>query len=329
MVAGSMSPRSCSGPGHDAAGLPVTVRGFTSRDFAAALTVVVVWGLNFVAMKVALRDFTPFQLGFFRYLFAVLPLIFWVRRPALHWRWLLAAGLAQVGQFALLFVALDRGMTSALASVVMQTQVFFTALLGLVLLGERLPVASRVGMAIAAVGLCLLGVGVAEAGATTTLLALGLNLAAALSWAVSNIVARRAQTAAPGYDPLQFVVWLSLVPMLPFAALSWWLDPVTAHGRWQGAGAMSWLAVAYLGWIATILAYALWTWLLTRHPASRVAPFSLAVPVVGLAAGMLMLGEQMSAWQWAGSACVVAALAVVVLGGRAAQRSAGPDKRGR
>lgn len=302
----------------------------SSRDAALALLVVFIWGTNFVVVRWGLDMLPPLCMAACRFALVLVPAIFFLPKPDVPWRFLaIYGGAVGTGQFGLLYIAMDGFISPGIASVVMQTQVFFTALLGLVLLGERLPVASRVGMAIAAVGLCLLGVGVAEAGATTTLLALGLNLAAALSWAVSNIVARRAQTAAPGYDPLQFVVWLSLVPMLPFAALSWWLDPVTAHGRWQGAGAMSWLAVAYLGWIATILAYALWTWLLTRHPASRVAPFSLAVPVVGLAAGMLMLGEQMSAWQWAGSACVVAALAVVVLGGRAAQRSAGPDKRGR
>ncbi len=111
----------------------------SGRDLAAALAVVVIWGSNFVAMKFALRDFTPFQLGAARYVFAVLPLVFFIKSPKLHWKWVLMYGLFQgVGQFGFLFSALKVGMTAALASVLMQTQAFFTALFGFVLLRERL-----------------------------------------------------------------------------------------------------------------------------------------------------------------------------------------------
>jgi O-acetylserine/cysteine efflux transporter len=291
---------------------------FGGRDLAAALGVVVIWGLNFVAMKYSLRDFTPFQLGTFRYLFAVLPLVFFVRKPQLSWRWLVPAGLAQLGQFGLLFVALQVGMTAALASVLMQTQVFFTTLLGVLLLHERLSGAMRAGLTLAALGLACFAMnfsGHAVAGGITVL-SLVLNLLAATMWAASNIIARRAQAAQPGYDALQFVVWMSLVPILPFAAMAWFFEPEASRWQWTHASAGAWAGVAYLGWFATIAAYALWTGLLKRHPANRVAPFSLGVPVIGLAAGMLTLGETVSPWQWAGSACVVAALAVVMLGPR-------------
>ena len=302
------------------------------RDLVAALGVVVIWGLNFVAMKYSLRDFTPFQLGTFRYVFAVLPLMLFVKRPILSWRWLIPAGPAQFGQFGLLFVALQLGMTAALASVLMQTQVFFTTLLGVVLLRERLSGPLRAGLALAAIGLgCFAanfiggganGNGAAGAVSTggITLASLVLNLFAAAMWAASNIIARRAQQASPGYDPLQFVVWMSLVPILPFALMAWLFDPPGTRWQWTHASFGAWAGVAYLGWFATVVAYALWTSLLKRHPANRVAPFSLGVPIIGLAAGMLTLGEHVSAWQWAGSACIVTALAVVMFGGRMAAR---------
>ena len=292
------------------------------RDLLAALGVVVIWGLNFVAMKYSLRDFTPFQLGTLRYVFAVLPLMLFVKRPTLSWRWLVPAGLAQFGQFGLLFVALQIGMTAALASVLMQTQVFFTTLLGVVLLHERLSGPLRAGLALAAIGLGCFAANFVGGGATggITLASLVLNLFAAAMWAASNIVARRAQRASPGYDPLQFVVWMSVVPILPFAVMAWLFDPPALRWQWTHASLGAWAGVAYLGWFATVVAYALWTSLLKRHPANRVAPFSLGVPIIGLAAGMLTLGERVSAWQWAGSGCVVAALAVVMFGGRMAAR---------
>ncbi|WP_295542817.1 EamA family transporter [uncultured Pseudacidovorax sp.] len=293
---------------------------FAGLDLLAALGVVVIWDLNFVAMKYSLRDFTPFQLGFFRYVFAVLPLIFIVPKPRLSWRWLVPAGLAQLGQFGLLFMALQVGMTAALASVLMQTQVFFTTLLGVALLGERLSGPLRAGLVLAAVGLLCFGLNFAGGSATVgiTVLGLVLNLGGAFMWAASNIVAHKAQAAQPGYDPLQFVVWMSLVPILPFGLMAWFFEPAATYGHWRHASLGGWLGVAYLGWFATIAAYAMWTGLLKRHPANRVAPFSLGVPVIGLAAGMLTLGEHVKAWQWAGSACVVAALGVVMFGGRVA-----------
>lgn len=294
-------------------------------DLASALGVVLIWGLNFVAMKVSLHDFTPFQLGAARYLLAAFPLVFFIKRPQLPARWLVYYGLAQgVGQFGLLFTALQAGMTAALASVVMQTQVFFTALLGMALLHERIAGPLRAGLALAALGLGCFAINyVAGSGGATTALGLALNLGAAAMWASSNIIARKAQQAHPHFDPLQFVVWSSLVPIVPFMLMSWLFDPPATRWQWMHASAGSWAGAAYLAWLATVLAYAMWTGLFKRHPANRVAPFSLGVPIVGLAAGMGLLGEQISGWQWAGIGFVVAALLAVMFGGRWAGRARG------
>lgn len=304
-----------------ATALPSPLMG---RDLIAALGVVVIWGLNFVAMKFSLRDFTPFQLGAARYIFAALPLVLLVKRPQLPWRWLVYYGLAQgVGQFGLLFIALQAGMTAALASVVMQTQVFFTTLLGVLLLQERIGGPLRIGLVLAAIGLGCFALNYVvgdSAGGASTLLGLALNLCAAAMWGVSNIITRKAQKAHPDYDALQFVVWSSLVPILPFIALSLMFDAPAVRWQWLHASFGAWAGAAYLGWIATILAYGMWTGLFKRHPANRVAPFSLGVPVVGLAAGMGLLGESITTWQWAGIGFVVAALGVVMFGARLMRR---------
>ena len=298
-----------------------------ARDLLAALAVVGVGGVNFGAMKWGLRSFSPFQLGAARYLCAALPLVLLVRPPRVHWRWVLMFGLFQgVGQFGFLFLGLQVGMTAGLASVLLQTQVFFTALFGFAMLRERPGPPLRWGLALAALGLVCFamnyvgpasGVGVAAA---TTMAGLLLTLCAAAMWASSNIVARLAQQQSPGYDPLAFVIWSSAVPVLPFVALSAALDPDAARWlQWHTLAdvpLLAWGSVAYLGWVATIVGYGLWTNLLQRYPANRVAPFSLGVPVVGLTAGWLVLNEGVTPWQWAGIALVVAALACVVLGPR-------------
>ena len=296
-------------------------QALSGRDLAAALVVVLVWGVNFVAMKFALRDFTPFQLGAARFAFAALPLALIVKPPRVPWQWVVLYGLLQgVGQFGILFVALNVGMTAALASVLLQTQVFFTALFGFVLLGERASRPLQAGMVLAALALACFAANYASpgagAGSATTVVGLLLTLSAAAMWALSNIVARQVQKVASDYSPMAFVVWSGAVAVGPFIALSWLFDAPAVRWHWLQAGWTGWLAIAYLGWVATIVGYSLWTGLLKRHPANRVSPFGLGVPVVGLAAGMGVLGEAVTPWQWAGIALIVAALASVMLGGR-------------
>ena len=292
----------------------------SGRDLAAALAVVMIWGINFVITKFALRDFSPFQLGAVRYLLAVLPLVLLVKPPRIHWAWVVLYGLFQgVGQFGLLFLALKVGMTAALASVLLQTQVFFTALFGFVLLKERASRPLQAGMVLAALGLCCFAFNyvnpTAASASATTAAGFILTLCAAAMWAMSSIVARRMQALYAGYSPMALVVWSSCVAILPFVALSLAFDAPAIRWQWLHAQPSSWLAVAYLGWMATVHGYSLWTGLLQRHPANRVAPFGLGVPVIGLAAGMLVLGEVVTAWQWAGVTLIVAALACVMLGG--------------
>ena len=297
---------------------------FSGRDLLGALLVVFLWGSNFVAMKYGLKQLSPLQLGALRYLFTALPLVFFVKFPRNGARWVLLYGLTQgLGQFGFLFVALEVGMTASLASVLMQTQVFFTALFAYFILRERLNRAAQLGLICAAVGIACFAMNyvapenLGDAGVSlTTPLGFVLSLCGAAMWAASNIVIRRAQRAMPEFEPLSLVVWAGAVPIVPFLALSAWFDPVQQQQQWL---AISWhilLVGAYLGWAATVVGYALWTSLFKRYPANRVAPFSLGVPVVGLSAGVFVLGETITYWQWAGTVCVVLALAVVLMGPR-------------
>jgi O-acetylserine/cysteine efflux transporter len=288
------------------------------RDYLAALCVVAVWGTNFVAMKLGLREVTPFQLGAGRYLFALLPLLLFVRPPKLAPRWVILYGLFQgVGQFGLLFLALREGMSASLAPVMLQMQVFFTALFAWLILKERVGRRLRAAMGIAALGLACMCVDALGRGSQVTLAGFLLSIASAAMWAASNIVVRIAQRSTPQFDVLPFMVWSSMVPILPFILLSLVFDPPSTSWDWHAVSGTAWASMAYLGWFATILGYAMWTGLLKRHPANRVAPFSLAVPPVGIAAGMLGLGESVTPWQWAGIVLVVASLALVIIKPRA------------
>jgi O-acetylserine/cysteine efflux transporter len=295
-------------------------RPLSAGDWSGAAGVVLIWGLNFVVMKIALRDFGPMLLGALRFIAASLPFIAFLPRPRLPWRFLAGYGLAQgLGQFGFLFLGLKLGMPAGMASVVMQTQAFFTILLAAPLLGERATRWQWAGLAVALAGLVVIGSAHGSGPTDMTLAGFVLTLAAALMWALSNLVARRA-AARNRYDALPFIAWSSLFPILPFLALSAWLEggPDVLAQRLAQAHAAGWAAVAYLALLATLLAYTLWTRLLQRHAAARVTPFSLLVPVVGLVAAGVALAESPTPLQWLGTAGVLLGLVVNQFGARLA-----------
>lgn len=282
------------------------------------MIVILIWALNFVALKKGLQGFTPLQLGFLRFLFSAVPLVFLFRPPAIGCGWVVMYGLLQgVGQFGMLIMALKVGMTAALAPVVMQMQVFVTAVLGAWLLGERLSKTLVMGLVIAALGLSCLAVSAISPASvgTITLGGIWLTLLGASSWAGSNIVVRKLQAKGVKYNPLSLVVWSSLVSLTVFAASSLLLDD-PGSWQWTNVSCDIWLWVAYVGWIGNAVSFGLWASLLGRYAANRVAPFSLGVPGLGILAGVLILGESVTLWQFLGAGLVMFALVFVVVAGQ-------------
>lgn len=294
----------------------MTVLPLSRGDLLRALGVVVIWGLNFVVMKVGLQDVGPMLLGAMRFALAALPFLLFVKFPNLPWRYVVGYGLAQgLGQFGFLFLGLKLGMTAGMASVVMQTQAFFTLLLAVPVLGERARGAQWLGLGVALAGLLLIATAHGDGPGQMTLAGFVLTLSAAFMWAVSNLVARLANRVAD-YDPLPFIVWSSVFPIAPFLLLAVWMDgPQLVWQQVAGLSFRSLLVVLFLAWFATLLAYSLWTRLLKRHPAGRVTPFSLLVPVVGLWAAWVFFGELPLPQQWLGTGLVLMGLVVNQLGG--------------
>lgn len=282
------------------------------------LGVVLIWGLNFVVMKLGLQTLSPMLLGALRFMMASLPFVLFVKPPPVPARYVLAYGLAQgLGQFGLLFLGLKLGMTAGMASVVMQTQAFFTLVFAVAMLNEKARPSQWAGLALAFAGLLVIALGRGEGAGQMTLAGLVLTVGAALMWALSNLVVRKAAQAVPGYKPLPFIVWSSLVPIVPFVLLAWWSEGRAALAmQWQAMDGKALMAVLYLALLATLLAYSWWTELLQRHPAGRITPFSLLVPVVGLLAAMLLLGERPTSLQWLGTLGVLAGMVVNQFGGR-------------
>ncbi|MFB7371592.1 EamA family transporter [Streptomyces sp. NPDC056222] len=275
---------------------------------ALAALVAAVWGVNFVVIEIGLDHFPPLLFSALRFLAAALPAVFLVGRPKVAWRWIVGVGLVLgVAKFGLLFTGMDLGAPAGLSSLILQVQAVFTALFAFVALGERPGKAKIAGMAVALAGI---GVAAVDEGASGPLVGFALCIAAAACWGVSNVLTRKASPP----DALNFMVWVSTVPILPLLALSLLLegperDLEALRGLdWTGVG-----VIVYVAWITTVFGFGAWGWLLRRYPASSVAPFSLLVPVFGMSSAALFLGEGISGLRWCAAALLVGGVALTSL----------------
>ncbi len=285
-----------------------------TKDLLLILTIILVWGVNFAVIKVGVADVPPLMLGGLRFLLAAFPALLFLRPPKVPIRLYLLYGMTiSVGQFSLLFTAIHLGMPTGLASLVLQSQAFFTMLFAAIWLKEQWHVNQLAGLVLAAGGLVLIG---SAHGISMPLAGFLLTVAAASMWACGNIVTRAVGRYGP-MNQLAFVVWASLVPPLPLLLLSAYIEgpqamaTALAQFSWTAFG-----AVAYLAWAATLFGYGVWTALLSRYPANRIAPFSLLVPLVGLTTGWLLFGEVLKPVHFAGGALLMAGLLVNLFGGR-------------
>lgn len=285
-----------------------------------ALGVVAIWGTNFVVMKLGLAVWPPLLFVALRFALSALPVLA-LPRPKTPWHLLAAYGLfIGVGQFGLLFWAMQNDITPGLASLVIQVQAFFTIGMSAWLWGEQVRREHVAGLVLAAAGIALIAWrsgaldGAADAsGRQVTVLGLGVVLLAAASWSAGNLVVKRVGRT----DVLPFIAWSSLYPALTLVVLSLLFEgPARIGAAFAEAGVGAWSAALWQAAANTLFGYGAWSWLLARHPAVQVAPMALLVPVFGMGASSLILAESLPAWKIAAAVMVMGGLAVTVFAGR-------------
>jgi O-acetylserine/cysteine efflux transporter len=273
-----------------------------------AVLVMLIWGANFVVIDEGLADVPPLLFLAMRFTFVALPLVFFVPLPRAGWRNVVAIGsFMSLGQFSLLYLALHLGMPAGLASLVLQAQVIFTIVIAAIVLKEPPTGRQVAGATIGTVGLALV---VIAHGVSAPVVPLIVMLGAATSWAIGNVIARRAGIAS-GFS---LVVWSALVVPLPALGLSLLVDGSDEVGR-----ALTHLSVtaiastAYTAIGASLLGYGIFNSLLARYPASAVVPFVLLVPIVGIATAWIVQDEVPSALELIGGAVMLAGVAAATI----------------
>lgn len=271
---------------------------------AASLLIAATWGLNFTVIRIGLDEMTPLAFSGWRFVLGALPALF-LRKPDVSWRALAGMGVFLfTGQFVFLFFAMQTGLPPGLTSVLVQLQGPLTLVLAAVFLKERARPVQWLGLAVALLGVVLISRSVEG---RASMLAVGLALLSALSWATGNLFLRDAR----GASLFAVTAWASLLPPVPLFAAAIAVDGLPAalapvlHASWRSALVLFYTVVPVM-W----LGYVLWGTLLRTYPAAKAGPVSLLVPCCALLFSALLTGEDIGGLRLVGIAAVLAGVAL-------------------
>src|SRR5215218_4013525 len=256
-------------------------------QIVCAVAVPLLWGYQFVAIKVGVTEFPPLFFLALRFLAIALLLVPFVKRPAGQQVGPIAAISIFLGglNFGLFYVGMGLG-SGSMSAVAYQLTTPFTVLLAWPLLAEKPSLTTSAGVALAFGGVVVLAAGPSlSANALPILLVVG----AAFAFAVANVLTKR---HGP-FDPLMLTGWSSLFTVPQVMLMSLLLE----HGQLTTlvtADERGWMALAYTIFIGGIVGFGLWFWLIGRCTMARVAPFGLLLPVFALISSVLFLGEHMT-----------------------------------
>ena len=284
---------------------------------ALVLSIIGVWGFNFVIVKVGLEGIPPIFLCFARFFFASIPAVFFIKRPAVPFKMIVLYGMIMfVLQFSVLFLGIYVGVSAALASILLQLQAFFSIVMAVAFLGEKIQRWQIIGGLVSFMGIALVAMNL---GVDISLTGLLLVITAAVFWGMGSIISKK----MGHINMLSLVIWASLISWPPLLLISFFAEGAdqifyaVSHLSWQRLG-----SVFYLAYLATIFGFGIWNWLIRHHPVSKIAPFTLLIPFVGTVSSALVLGESLPLWKIFAGLLIVGGLCINLLGPRlAAKRS--------
>ncbi len=278
-------------------------------EIAAILAIIVIWGVNNAAAKVATEHMSPLLVGVIRFVIATLCLAPFIRPPFPDWRSLLIIVLVGGAlQYGLLYVAYWLAQDVSPVTVANQLWIPFTALFAFLILGERLKMGALAGMGVAFVGV---GWMMLDAHALQDWRAILVGIAAGACWALTTVVARRTTSIPP--VKMQGLLAAGTLPILAFGSA------VFEHGQVEAIRAappLVWMALLWAGVVSSVLATTLMFWLVQRREAGRVTPYLLATPVVSMFIGWAWMGDVLTPQILTGSAIALSGVGLVALAER-------------
>ncbi len=275
------------------------------KHLSLAVLVTLVWGVNFPITKLGLRAIDPFVLTGIRFALAALPLVFFIKRPAVKFSYVVAYGIIfGLGMWGVINYGIQVGVSPGIASLIIQLSVFFTMGWGFLLFKEKIRGAQMIGAVLALIGLA--GIISTQEG-NHAVLGVMLIVLSAVAWSIGNVIIKKSGVK----EIFSFMVWASLIPPIPLFLTAWLMHGSAAfEGLQASLDLTAVLSILFQVYLATHFAYWGWNSLLKLYPVSTVAPLSLLIPVFGIASSMLILDERISTPNLISIGIIIAGLAV-------------------
>ena len=273
------------------------------KHLLLVLFIVLIWGVNFVAVYIGLKTFPPFMLSAIRFGLSALPLVFFIPRPKAPLMLIICYGLFNFAiQFGLIFTGIHLGLSPGLASLVLQVQIFFSIALAFLVFHDRPSPFKIAGSLISFIGI---GIVAFHINGGSTLLGLILMVFAAFSWAAGNIFTKKIHAQSP----LALVVWGNLAAFPVMVLISLFFEgPVVILSSLQNVSWAAIGAVFFIVYFSTHIGYGAWGFLMKSYSTSVVVPFTLLVPVAGFLSSALFLGEELPYWKLLASLFIMGGL---------------------
>ena len=278
----------------------------TALERLAILAIILTWGLNNCAAKVATAELPPMMVGALRFGLARAFLFPFIKPPFPSPKRLLAICLLSGPiHFGIIYIAF--GMAKSLSPLVVATQLWipFTALFAWRMLGETMRPLAVAGLVVAFAGVAWMSL---DPHGAADLPAITLGVVASACWAVATVLVRQ----TPGVKPLKVQAMTALVAAPALLAMSFGFEPHVVE-RVKSAAPIAWACVAFAGVVSTIGASALLFWLVQRREAGRVTPYFLLTPLVSCTIGVVFMGDKLSPQLVIGAAATMAGVALVAL----------------
>ena len=300
--------------------MPLPAR-LTLLEYAALALIVVVWGVNNAAAKIATEVLPPMLMGALRFGLAAVVLIPFVRPPFPNWKSL--AVLALFGgpiHFGLIYWGFAVAQDLSPLVVSLQLWIPFTALFAWLILGETLSWPIIAGLAVAFGGVAFM---TADPRAFRDWDAILIGALASAAWALATVIARRAAAVPP--VKMQGLLSVVAFPILALGSFLFEPDPV---GAVQRATPLIWACVIWAALISTVIATGLLFWLVQRREAGRVTAYLLATPVVSCFIGVTFMGDVLSPQIIAGGAATIVGVGLVAAAERWPRKTAAVEGLG-
>lgn len=279
------------------------------NDFLLAVFVAFIWGVNFSVIKLGLLTLDPFILSGMRFLLCALPLVFFIKKPPIHIKYIITYGLLfGVGLWGIVSLGIHFGISAGMASLVLQMSVFFTIILSSLILKENIDTAKKLAFLIALLGLILI---ISVTDGSVTSLGLMLVLLGAISMSFTNIIIKKAGTK----NLFSFMVWASLFSPIPLFVLAYLTQGEIVFINFsENLNNTAIFSILFQVYPTTLLGYWIWNKLLHKYPVSSVAPLSLLVPIFGLAGSYFIFGEMIGYMKILASFLIILALIINTYG---------------